>query len=82
MVSPVTATVLLVSGVIGVVAGIWLLFRKRQLITGSLLLVAGLFLLLLGFVWPAYIVGDSGDTEAPAPEVVMPVPMPTATEMP
>jgi uncharacterized membrane protein len=29
MVSPVTATALLVSGVIGVVAGIWLLFRKR-----------------------------------------------------
>jgi hypothetical protein len=82
MVSPVTGMVLLVAGVIGVVAGIWLLFRKRQLITGSLLLVAGLFLLLLGSVWPAYMVGDSSDTEAPAPEVVMPVPMPTATEMP
>jgi hypothetical protein len=29
MVSPVTGMVLLVAGVIGVVAGIWLLFRKR-----------------------------------------------------
>jgi hypothetical protein len=78
MVSPVTATVLLVLGVIVVIAGIWLLFRKSQRLSGSLLLIAGLFLLLLGYAWPAYIVGDSSDTNPP--EMVQPIP--TAAEIP
>jgi len=73
----VTATVLLVIGVIGMVAGLWLLMRKRQYITGVLLVLAGLAVFFVGFALPTdyVLVVDGGPSAMGAPEPPQPAPV-------
>jgi hypothetical protein len=73
----VTATVLLVIGVIGMAAGLWLLYRKRQYVAGAFLFLAGLAVFFVGFAWPTdyVLVVDGGPSAMGAPEPPQPAPV-------